>query len=57
MPRLPPGTTVIPTAHRIRGCLRFALERDPIEHSIAERLAKAAVAASLLWVAIWWALS
>jgi hypothetical protein len=57
MPRLPLGTTVIPTAHHIRGCLRFALERDPIEQSIAERLAKATVAASLLWVAIWWALS
>ena len=37
--------------------LRVVLERDLIEQSIAERLAKAAFAAGLLWLAIWWALS
>ncbi len=57
MPRLPVGTTLIPTGRRIAGCLRVAIERDPIEQSIAERLAKAVIVASLLWVAIWWALS
>jgi hypothetical protein len=57
MPRLPLGTAVIQAARRIGGCIRLTIERDPIEQSIAERLAKAVIAASLLWVAIWWALS
>jgi hypothetical protein len=55
--RLPLGTTVIPTARSIGDRVRVAVERDPIEQSIAERLAKAMFAAALLWVAIWWALS
>jgi hypothetical protein len=37
--------------------LRDVVERDLIEQSVAERMAKAAFVASLLWVAIWWALS
>ena len=37
--------------------LRVVLERDLIEQSVAERLAKAVFAAGLLWLAIWWALS
>jgi hypothetical protein len=37
--------------------LRTVLERDLIEQSVAERLAKAAFASGLLWLAIWWALS
>jgi hypothetical protein len=57
MPGLPRGAKVIPTAGRVIGCLRVAFERDALEQSIAERLAKALIAASLLWVAIWWALS
>lgn len=57
MPRLPLGTTVISAARRIGGYLRLATERDPIEQSIAERLAKAMLTAALLWVAIWWAWS
>jgi hypothetical protein len=28
-----------------------------LEQSVAERLAKAAIAVALLWLAIWWALS
>jgi hypothetical protein len=30
---------------------------DLIEQSVAERIVKALFAASLLWLAIWWALS
>jgi hypothetical protein len=56
-PCLPLGTTVIPTARRIADRLRVAIERDPIEQGVAERLAKAGFASGLLWVAIWWALS
>jgi hypothetical protein len=37
--------------------LRISLHRGLLEQSVAERLAKAAVAAALLWLAIWWVLS
>ena len=37
--------------------LRISLHRGLLEQSVAERLAKAAVAVVLLWLAIWWALS
>jgi hypothetical protein len=37
--------------------LRSFVERDLLEQSVAERLAKAAIAACFLWLAIWWALS
>ena len=37
--------------------LRGFLQHDLIEQSVAERLAWAAIAAGLLWLAIWWALS
>jgi len=37
--------------------LRLVLERGLIEQSVAERLIKAGLAAALLWLAIWWALS
>jgi hypothetical protein len=37
--------------------LRISLQRGLLEQSIAERLAWAAIAAGLLWLAIWWALS
>jgi hypothetical protein len=37
--------------------LRISLHRGLLEQSIAERLAWAAIAAGLLWLAIWWALS
>jgi hypothetical protein len=33
------------------------LRRGLLEQSVAERLAWAVVAAALLWLAIWWALS
>jgi hypothetical protein len=42
-----------PILHR----LRAVLERDLIEQSVAQRLTKAAFAACLLWLAIWWALA
>jgi hypothetical protein len=44
-------------ARPILGRLRGFFERDLIEQSVTERLAKAAFAAGLLWLAIWWALS
>jgi hypothetical protein len=37
--------------------LRRFLDRDLLEQSVAERLAKAAIAAGFLWLAIWWALA
>jgi hypothetical protein len=37
--------------------LRGFLQRGLLEQSVAERLVKAAIAAGLLWLAIWWALS
>jgi hypothetical protein len=37
--------------------LRRFLDRDLLEQSVAERLAKAVIAAGFLWLAIWWALS
>jgi hypothetical protein len=56
MPRLPLGVTVIRTLRRIADRVQVAVDRDPIEQSISERLAKAMLAVALLWVAIWWAL-
>jgi hypothetical protein len=44
-------------ARPILSRLRVVLERDLIEQSVVERLAKAAFAAGLLWLAIWWAWS
>jgi hypothetical protein len=44
-------------ARPLLGRLRAAFERDLIEQSVAERVTKAALAAALVWVAIWWALS
>ena len=57
MPRLPPRTPVSVTGRPVIGRLRGVLERDLIAQSAAERLVKALFAASLLWLAIWWALS
>jgi hypothetical protein len=37
--------------------LRSLFDRDLIEQSVGERLVKAVIAASFLWLAIWWALS
>ena len=45
------------TGRPVIGRLRGVLERDLIAQSAAERLVKALFAASLLWLAIWWALS
>jgi hypothetical protein len=36
---------------------RGFLQHDLLEQSVAERLAWAAIATGLLWLAIWWALS
>jgi hypothetical protein len=37
--------------------LRGVFRRGLLEQSVAERLAWAAIASILLWLAIWWALS
>jgi hypothetical protein len=42
-----------PSPRRFRGFF----ERGLLEQSVAERLVKTAIAAGLLWLAIWWALS
>jgi hypothetical protein len=45
------------TPRTVIGRLRGVVERDLIAQSAAERLVKALLAAGLLWLAIWWALS
>ena len=60
MPRLPLGTAVsaperLGPVHDWFG--RGWLERDLLEQSVTERLARAGFAAFLLWLAIYWALS
>lgn len=57
MSGLPLCATVRTLARVVRGELRALLARDLIEQGVAERLARAALAAGLLWLAIWWALS
>jgi hypothetical protein len=37
--------------------LRGFVQRGLLEQSVAERLTWAVIAAALLWLAIWWALS
>ena len=44
-------------ARGVLGQFRAAFARDLIEQGVVERLARAALAVGLLWVAIWWALS
>ena len=44
-------------AHPSFRSLRRFLDRDLLEQSVAERLAKAMIAACFLWLAIWWAVS
>jgi len=39
------------------GRCRAVFNRDLLEQSVAERLARAAIPAFLLWLAIYWALS
>ena len=41
----------------VLGRVRNLLARDLLEQSVTERLARAAAAAALLWLAIYWALS
>jgi hypothetical protein len=48
---------VSPITRPVLGRFRDVIERDLIEQSAAERVAKAALIAGLLWLAIWWALS
>jgi hypothetical protein len=55
--RLPFRTPVIATAQVMVGHLREFFGRDLIEQSAIERLSRAVFVASLLWVAIAWALS
>jgi hypothetical protein len=54
---LPLRSPVRKSARGVLGQFRAALARDLIEQSVVERLARAALAVGLLWVAIWWALS
>jgi hypothetical protein len=56
VPGLPHGTAVSPGERVLLGRVRDFLERDLLEQSVIERLAKAAFAAVLLWLAIYWAL-
>jgi hypothetical protein len=50
------GATGVIARPSLRPLRRF-LDRDLLEQSVAERLAKAVLAACFLWLAIWWALS
>ena len=54
MPQWKPTSMIArPRLHPLRGFVRRGL----LEQSVVERLAWAAIAAALLWLAIWWALS
>jgi hypothetical protein len=58
MPGLSFGPAVSPPAVSGHGRVRRAVfDRDLLEQSVAERLARAAIPAFLLWLAIYWALS
>ena len=57
MPRLPLGTAVSAPERVLLGRVRDLLERDLLEQSVTERLVRAACAAVLLWLAIYWAMS
>ena len=57
MSRLPHRTAASVIARPRFRPLGGLLQRGLIEQSVAERLAWAAIAAALLWLAIWWALS
>ena len=57
MSRLPDRAAASVIARPSFRSLRISLHRGLLEQSIAERLAWAAIAAGLLWLAIWWALS
>lgn len=57
MPRLPLGAAVRAPERVVLGRVRDLWERDLLEQSVAERLARAVCAAALLWLAIYWALS
>ena len=57
MSGLPLRSPVRRFARGVLGQFRAAVARDLIEQGVVERLARAALAVGLLWVAIWWALS
>ena len=57
MPGLPLGTALNAPERLVLGRVRNLLARDLLEQSVTERLARAAAAAALLWLAIYWALS
>jgi len=48
---------MIADGRRLLSYCRAALDHDLMEQSIAERLARAATASALLWLAIYWACS
>jgi hypothetical protein len=57
MPRLPLSTAVRAPEWVLPRRVRDLWERDLLDQSVTERLARAACAAALLWLAIYWALS
>jgi len=61
VPGLPLGPAVSPygrvPGRVLLGRCRAVFNRDLLEQSVAERLARAAIPAFLLWLAIYWALS
>jgi hypothetical protein len=57
VPRLPLSTAVSAPERVLLDLVRDLWERDLLEQSVTERLAGAACAAALLWLAIYWALS
>jgi hypothetical protein len=54
---LPLGAAVSAPERLLLVRVRDLLERDLLEQSVTERLARAAFAAVLLWLAIYWATS
>jgi hypothetical protein len=57
VPSLPLGTAVSARERGLLGRVRDFWGRDLLEQSVTERLARAGFATTLLWLAIYWAMS
>jgi hypothetical protein len=57
VPGMPRGAAVRAHGRATLGRVRERFERELLEQSVTERLARATCVAGLLWLAIYWALS
>jgi hypothetical protein len=56
VPRLPPNASVIGLGRSVLGVVPRFFDRDLLEQSVTERLARAVFVIGLLWLAVYWAL-